>query len=258
MTSKDQIRQAKEDTTAAELGFIKAASHDILANTILYRYSDSKDEFISYGNLDGGIIKKINRDGKEQIQNYLIKDGKEFFLDIWTTSIYLPTGGYQLYIKKPKNSTMKQVLGKQIIEEKAPVPEIKPPINPGVSPVTPKKTLDSLVKDFPIGKEIKFKRSSLEGHHGLVTSIISGKVVGFGIQVEGKDSYGSKWNPEFVRIDDVIKPPSYNYQLQEDPDGKKYALINGLPVNLTPKVGGRRKTKSKSRKSRKSTRKSRK
>ena len=43
MTSKDQIRQAKEDTTAAELGFIKAASHDILANTILYRYSDSKD-----------------------------------------------------------------------------------------------------------------------------------------------------------------------------------------------------------------------
>jgi hypothetical protein len=152
---------------------------------------------------------------------------------------------------------MKQVLGKQIIEENAPVPEIKPPINPGVSPVTPKKTLDSLVKDFPIGKEIKFKRSSLEGHHGLVTSIISGKVVGFGIQVEGKDTYGSKWNPEFVRIDDVIKPPSYNYQLQNGTDGK-FAIVNGYKVPLTPKVGGRRKTKSKSRKSRKSTRKSRK
>ena len=106
----------------------------------------------------------------------------------------------------------------------------------------------NLLNDFPIGKEVKFNKYVQEGSRGYDKYITSGKVVGFGIRIQGKNYYGGEEAPEFVRIDQVIKPPSYNYQLQEGPDGK-FAIVNGYKVPLTPKVGGRRKTKSKSRKS---------
>jgi len=99
----------------------------------------------------------------------------------------------------------------------------------------------NLLNDFPIGKEVKYEKYVSAGHNSGYETI-SGKVVGFGIQIKGKDSHGIQ-TLDFVPIDKVITPPSYNYNLQTGPDGKKVAIINGVPVNLTPK--------SKSRKSRK-------
>jgi len=116
----------------------------------------------------------------------------------------------------------------------------------------------NLLNDFPIGKEVKYEKYVKAGPINSGYETISGKVVGFGIQIQGKNYYGGKGGPELVRIDQVIKPPSYNYQLQEGPDGKKVAIVNGYEAPLTPKVGGRRKTNSKSRKSKSRKSKSRK